>query len=72
MRNARRVRTAQGASGPGRVWRRGPLALRTQARLVEPFPPPPPTPAPGWGRALTLVPYLPRGLRSPLFGRPQP
>lgn len=30
------------------------------------------SPRPGVGAPLALLPYLPRGLRSPLFGRPQP
>lgn len=30
------------------------------------------SPRPEVGAPLALLPYLPRGLRSPLFGRPQP
>lgn len=55
----------------------GPAGLPNAGAAGGAVPPAPrhpalPTPAPGWGRPLTLVPYLPRGLRSPLFGRPQP
>lgn len=56
----------RGTSGPrgsrgGARW-----SPRTQARPVGPVP------RPGVGTPLALFTYLPRGLRSPLFGRPQP
>lgn len=63
--------TGAGRSG-GRRAREGPgegpfgPPPRTQARPVEPVP------RPGVGTPLALFTYLPRGLRSPLFGRPQP
>lgn len=70
VQHTRRVRAAPGASDPAAILMRGWLA---------PHPLPPAagpangaSPPPEVGAPLALLPYLPRGLRSPLFGRPQP